>query len=117
MFVLTQFLQFKLGYTPLQAGVRLLPTAGAIAVCAPGSAVLVRFLGAKVTATAGLAALAGGLFAISRASAAATYGDTLAGLILLGVGAGLVLPSATGSVMGSVPREHTGVGSATNGTF
>ncbi|WP_225845357.1 MFS transporter [Streptomyces sp. HPF1205] len=117
MFVLTQFLQFDLGYTPLQAGVRLLPTAGAIAVCAPFSAVLVRVLGTKVTATAGLASIAGGLYAISRVSTAATYGDTLAGLVLIGVGTGLVLPAATGSVMGSVPREHTGVGSATNGTF
>jgi hypothetical protein len=38
-------------------------------------------------------------------------------MILLGVGAGLVIPCATASVMGSVPREHTGVGSATNGAL
>src|ERR1035437_2509816 len=30
---------------------------------------------------------------------------------------GLVIPSATGSVMGSLPSAHTGVGSATNGSF
>jgi EmrB/QacA subfamily drug resistance transporter len=35
LFVLTQFLQFDLGYTPLEAGVRVLPAAGAIAVVAP----------------------------------------------------------------------------------
>ena len=35
LFVLTQFLQFDLGYTPLQAGVRVLPAAGAIALAAP----------------------------------------------------------------------------------
>jgi hypothetical protein len=33
------------------------------------------------------------------------------------VGAGLAIPSATESVMGSLPAEHTGVGSATNGAF
>jgi hypothetical protein len=38
-------------------------------------------------------------------------------MIMLGVGAGLVIPSATSSVMGSVPAEHTGVGAATNGAF
>ena len=32
LFVLTQFLQFQLGYSPLQAGVRMLPAAGSIAV-------------------------------------------------------------------------------------
>ena len=38
-------------------------------------------------------------------------------MTMLGIGAGLVIPSATGSVMGSLPSEHTGVGAATNGTF
>jgi hypothetical protein len=36
---------------------------------------------------------------------------------LIGVGAGLVMPASTGSLMGTLPLEHTGVGSATNGTF
>jgi hypothetical protein len=38
-------------------------------------------------------------------------------MVMIGVGAGLVIPSATGSVMGSLPSAHTGVGSATNGSF
>jgi hypothetical protein len=53
----------------------------------------------------------------SLASAATTYGGILLGMILLGVGAGLTIPSATESVMGSLPGGHTGVGSATNGAF
>ena len=32
LFVLTQYLQFSLGFSALQAGVRVLPAAGAIAV-------------------------------------------------------------------------------------
>lgn len=46
-----------------------------------------------------------------------TYTGTLGGMIMLGVGAGPLSPSGTASVMGSLPREHTGVGSATNGAF
>jgi hypothetical protein len=38
-------------------------------------------------------------------------------MAMLGIGAGLVLPPATASVMGSLPAEHTGVGDATNSTF
>jgi EmrB/QacA subfamily drug resistance transporter len=117
LFVLTQFLQFQLGYTALQAGVRTLPAAGAIAAVAPLSSALVRKVGAKLTVVAGLLAVAGGLWQISGATLEATYASTLPGMIMLGVGAGLVLPSATGSVMGSLPSEHTGVGSGTNGTF
>ncbi len=115
LFVLTQYLQFDLGYSALQAGVRVLPAAGAIALVAPLSTVLVRAVGTKLTTAAGLAIIAGGLWQISGATVATTYLDTLPGMIMLGVGAGLVIPSGTASVMGSLPREHTGVGSATNG--
>jgi EmrB/QacA subfamily drug resistance transporter len=117
LFLLTQFLQFSIGYTPLEAGVRVLPAAGAIAIVAPLSAPLVRFIGTKFTAAAGMLIVAGGLWQISGSTLTTTYLDILPGLIMLGVGAGLVIPSATASVMGSVPPEHTGVGSATNGAF
>ena len=42
LFVLTQFLQFSLGFSPLQAGVRVLPAAAAVVAIAPLSAVGVR---------------------------------------------------------------------------
>jgi EmrB/QacA subfamily drug resistance transporter len=117
LFVLTQFLQFDLGYTPLQAGVRVVPAAGAIALVAPASTWLVRVAGTKLTAAAGMLVTAAGLWQISTATVASTYASTLPGMILLGVGAGMIIPAGTASVMGSLPREHTGVGSATNGAF
>jgi EmrB/QacA subfamily drug resistance transporter len=117
LFVLTQFMQFSLGYTPLQAGIRVLPAAGAIALVAPLSALLVRAAGTKLTAAAGLLIVAGGLWQISGATITTSYLGTLPGMVMLGVGAGLVIPSGTASVMGSLPRQHTGVGSATNGAF
>ena len=114
VFVLTQFLQFDLGFTPLQAGVRILPTAALIAAAAPLSTVIVRLVGSKLTALAGLAAVAGGLWQVSAASTmSATYGDVVPGLLLLGLGAGLLMPTAADSVLGSVPRRDSGVGSAT----
>jgi len=117
LFVLTQFLQFDLGYTPLQAGVRVLPAAGAIAVVAPLSALLQRWAGTKLTIAAGLLIIGAGLWQISLASPTATYASIVGGMVMLGIGAGLAIPAATASVMGSVPPEHTGVGSATNGAF
>jgi hypothetical protein len=117
LFVLTQFLQFQLGFSPLQAGVRMLPAAGAIAVVAPLSSVLVRAFGTRVTIAIGLFIVTAGLWQISSATGSTTYGGVVVGMALLGVGAGLVIPSATASVMGSLPGEHTGVGGGTNGTF
>ena len=117
LFLLTQFLQFELGYTPLQAGVRVLPVAGGIAIVAPLSTAAVRMVGAKLTASTGLLLISAGLWQISGASVGTTYTGTLAGMILIGIGTGMVLPSATESVMGSLPSGDTGVGSATNSTF
>ncbi len=95
----------------------MLPAAGAIAVIAPFSTVLVRAIGTKLTVAAGLLIIARGLRQVSASSTTTTYAGILPGLILLGVGAGLTIPSATDSVMGSLPSGHTGVGSATNGAF
>lgn len=117
LFVLTQFLQFQLGYTPLQAGVRMLPAAGAIALVAPLSSVLVRLFGTRLTIAAGMLSVAGGLWQVSGATISTTYGGIVLGMVMIGVGAGLVIPSATASVMGTLPGEHTGVGGGTNGTI
>ena len=116
LFVLTQFMQFFLGYTPLQAGVRVLPAAAALVVVALPSARLVRVIGTKLTMAAGLALIAAGLWQISGATVTTTFAGTVAGMVLLGAGAGLAIPTATGSVIGSVPASDSGVASAANTT-
>ncbi len=117
LFALTQYLQFNLGYSALDAGVRMLPIAGAVALVAPMSALLVRFGGHKLTTAAGMLIIGAGLWQASQASVGSGYLGILPGLIMAGIGAGLAMPSVSGSVISSVPRAETGVGSATNGTF
>ena len=115
LFLQTQFLQFDLGYSPLQAGVRILPLAGLLVASAAMSPMVVRAVGVKLTVAAGLAAVAGGLWQISAVSRlAASYGDVVPGLLLIGLGTGLLLPTATNSVVGSVGQHDSGVGSASN---
>jgi EmrB/QacA subfamily drug resistance transporter len=117
LFLLTQFLQFELGFSALEAGVRMLPVAAALAVVAPLSSALNRAIGTKYTTALGLLTAAVGLWMVSRSSVAWTYSDMLPGMMMIGIGAALVMPTVSGSVMSSVPRGDTGVGSATNGTF
>jgi hypothetical protein len=89
--------------------------AGLLVVSAVLSPVVARSIGTKLTVATALAAVAGGLWQISAASTAATsYSDAVPGLLLIGLGAGLLLPTATNSVVGSVPRGDSGVGSAVN---
>jgi hypothetical protein len=65
---------------------------------------------------AGLALIAAGLWQISGATAGTTFAGTVLGMVLLGAGAELAIPTATGSVIGSVPASDSGVASATNTT-
>ncbi|HKH88144.1 MAG TPA: hypothetical protein VKA05_04940, partial [Acidimicrobiales bacterium] len=99
----------------LQAGLRVLPIAAVLAASAPLSPFVARAIGIRFTVGAGLLAIAGGLWQISAASAlATTYGDVVPGMLLIGLGAGLLLPTATNSVVGSVPQGDSGIGSASN---
>ena len=77
----------------------MLPTAGAITVIAPFPTVLVRAFGTKLTVAGGLLVIAGSLWQISASSTATTYAGILPRLIMLGVGVGLTIPSATEPVM------------------
>jgi hypothetical protein len=115
LFLQTQFLQFDLGNSPLRAGLRILPMATTLVVSAVVSSFIARIIGIKFTVAAALAAIAGGLWQIAAVSSFSTnYGDVLPGLLLIGLGAGLLLPTATNSVVGSVPPGDSGMGSATN---
>jgi EmrB/QacA subfamily drug resistance transporter len=115
LFLLTQYLQFSLGYTPLQTGWRILPIAAVLLVCAPLSMVLVRVVGTKPVVFTGMALIGAGMALLTTATVTTRYADVLPWLFLLGIGAGLAFAPCTDAVMGSLRPEQTGVGSATNG--
>jgi EmrB/QacA subfamily drug resistance transporter len=116
LFLLTQFLQSILGYTPLEAGIRLLPMAGVMIVISPLSAKVVERIGSKIVVASGLCIAAIGLIMASRLTAGASYPEVLASLVVLAAGMALVMPPATESIMGSLPPAKAGVGSAVNDT-
>jgi EmrB/QacA subfamily drug resistance transporter len=115
VFLLTQHLQFVLGYTPLQTGVRVLPVA-ALVVAAPLAAWLTERVGTKLVVVTGLLLVAGALQLLSTVQLGDGYGRVAATLALLGMGMGLVVAPATESIMGSLPLAKAGVGSAMNDT-
>jgi EmrB/QacA subfamily drug resistance transporter len=115
VFLLTQHLQFVLGYTPLEAGFRVLPVA-ALIVTAPLSARIVERVGTKIVVAAGLLTLAAGLWLLSTVDVASGYGLVAASIAIMGTGMGLTMAPATESIMGSLPLAKSGVGSAMNDT-
>ncbi|HEX5141723.1 MAG TPA: MFS transporter [Dehalococcoidia bacterium] len=115
-FILTQYLQNVLGYTPLEAGVRLVPVAIGISVFAPLSSRIAEKIGAKIPVAFGLAMAAGGLAVLSQAGVDSSYGLVLGALLLFSSGMGLAMTPATDSIMGAVPVGNAGIGAAVNDT-
>lgn len=116
LFLLTQLLQFVLGYSALKAGMCLLPIAGTLVVVAPTSSKLVERLGTKRVVASGMAIVALGLFLASRLTVDAAYLDVAISMVVMAGGMALVMPPATESIMGSLPPAKAGVGSAVNDT-
>ncbi len=113
MLMLTQYLQFVLGYGPMQAGLALLPYAIAAAVFNGLGAALGQKVSNRALIASGLVVMAGGFVVLATT---AGYVPLLVGLLVMGVGGGLAGPAAYASLMGAIPIEHAGVGSALNDT-
>jgi len=64
-------------------------------------------LAGAVLSMAGLLLIAAGLWQVSHSSVTWTYTDTLPGLIMTGIGAALVMPAVSGSVMASLPAPRS----------
>ncbi len=115
VFLLTQYLQFVLGFSPLEAGIRVMPVATMI-ISAPLSARLVEKIGTKIVVAVGLTVVAIAMAWLALIDIDSGYGHVAATLVLLGLGMGAAMAPATESIMGSLPLAKAGVGSAMNDT-
>ncbi len=108
-FLMPFFLQLALGYSPLEAGLLMTPTALTIAVVAPISGWLSERTDPRILSTLGLAINSGALFWLSLLKVQSGYHDVLIRLVLLGIGQGLFQSPNNSSVMGSVSRHNLGI--------
>ncbi len=117
IFLITQYFQLVRGYSPLQAGVRVLPVAISIAVASILAPMVVQKLGTTRVVTAGLLSFATGLAWVAIVVDVDTPYPVIVGqMILLGIGLGFTTAPATESIMGSLSVDKAGIGSAVNDT-
>jgi hypothetical protein len=114
IFLMTQYFQVVKDYGPLSTGVRLLPVAGAVAVASVLGTRLAVWIGNKAVVAAGLLCYCGALVWTATAVQGTSYGVLAAMGTLLGLGMGLTQAPATEAIMGAVPRQKAGIGSAVN---
>jgi EmrB/QacA subfamily drug resistance transporter len=118
LFLMAQFLQTALGYSPLQAGIRLLPWTATPMVIAPLAGGLADRYGNRPFMVLGLTMQAIGLGWVALiAKPHIGYLQLGVALTVAGVGTSLCFPTVSNAVMGSVPLQEAGIASGTNSSL
>lgn len=117
IFLMTQYFQVVRGYSTLSAGLHTLPFAAAAAIAAPTAARLALRVGTKLVVAGGLTSMTIGFIWVSTIGPDTAYwGPLVAQMVLIGGGLTFTTAPATEAILGSLPREKAGVGSAVNDT-
>lgn len=115
IFLLTQFLQFIQGYSPQEAGLRMLPWTATPMLVAPIAGALSDRIGGRPIVLTGFVAMAAGLgwFAVI-ADPLVSYAAQVPALLLCGIGMAMFFAPASAILMGSVAPAEQGIASGVN---
>jgi EmrB/QacA subfamily drug resistance transporter len=113
-YISTFYMQFVKAYTALGTGVRYVPLAVGLMLGAVGSARLSKSIGSKWVMLIGFVGVAGILFAMSAFTIGTSYSGLGGAFFFLGAFLGLITAPVTDVIMGSLPKDQAGMGSAMN---
>jgi len=113
LFVMTLYLQDGRGYSPVQAGLILLPLAVAVMVSAPLSGRLVARYGPRPSLCIAGAGTAAGAALLLTLSATTPLPVIQVALLVFGIGAGMVNAPVTTTAVSGMPADRSGVAAAT----
>ncbi|HWN72415.1 MAG TPA: MFS transporter [Solirubrobacterales bacterium] len=116
-FFLALYMQDILHYSPLEAGVRFLPSTLMIVGVAPVAGRLSDRFGPRWLIAGGLVIVAASLFSFSRIAVDSTYLDLLPGFMLLGIGIAMTMSPMTSAAMNAVPVQKAGIASGVLSMF
>jgi len=114
---LTLYIQNVLGYSPLQAGLRFLPTTLLMFAVAPLAGRLSVRVPIRLLLGVGLLFVGAGLFAMSTITPTSGWTALIPGFVLQGIGVGLINPPLASAAIGVVPHARSGMASGANSTF
>ena len=114
MFLVTQYFQLVLGYSPLNAAARLLPMAMILLVMSLFTPRITERFGVNRTVAAGMVSLGCGLLLLSRLGLDTEYWYIICCFVPFSCGMALAMSPSTASIMSAVPARRAGMGSAMN---
>jgi EmrB/QacA subfamily drug resistance transporter len=109
LFFISLYLQSVHGYSPVGAGLRLLPLTVTFAFAGPLGARFVNRFGAWLPITVGLLASSLALFSLVTLQVDSSYLHLWPPFVLLGLGIGFVVTAATDAIVGDIPEDDAGV--------
>jgi EmrB/QacA subfamily drug resistance transporter len=114
IFVLTQFLQFVMDYSPLEAGAAMVPLAFGLMLGAMSSTKVAARIGTTRVVAFGLIGMGTMMASTLLWTSDMPYWPIGVWFFGVALSMGCVMGPATGSVMSAVPKEKSGVASAMN---
>jgi MFS family permease len=114
---LALYLQNVLGYSPFEAGVRVLPITLALFAFAPLSGRLTSRVGLPALLSTGLVLIGAGLLLMHGLAPEDDWEALLPGFLVSGAGMGVISPALAAAMVGVLPAEQSGLASGVNNTF
>jgi len=114
---LTLYLQDILGYSPLQAGLRLLVLSGGILLTSTVAGRLTTQVPIRLLIGPGLALVAVGIYLMRGIGPSTGWTHLIPGFIVAGAGTGLINPPLASTAIGVVEPQDAGMASGINTTF
>jgi EmrB/QacA subfamily drug resistance transporter len=110
-FFLALYMQDVLRYSPLQAGIRFLPSTAMIMIVAPIAGRVTDRIGPRPLMTGGLIGVSFALFWMTGITTHSSYGFLSVSFIVMGIGMGCVMSPMSTAAMNSVNPAKAGVAS------
>jgi EmrB/QacA subfamily drug resistance transporter len=115
-FLLTQYFQFILGYSPLKSGLMLTPVALGLMIGSPIAPRLVQRVGTTRVVVPALCVVSACVACYASDTLMSSFVIGFVVRLVYGVAMGMTTAPVTESIMGSLPPGRAGVGSAVNDT-
>jgi predicted MFS family arabinose efflux permease len=108
-------LQVVAGFSPLEAGLALIPTTVIMLLLSSRMGALAQRIGPRLPMTVGPLVCAAGVFGLSKLDKGATYlADVLPWVSLFGLGLAITVAPLTSTVLAAAPERHAGLASGVN---